>query len=200
MIGDDIDAQTKRNDQVVMAKARAGEKFSSLGWSFLLRGLLALGLGLLLLVWPMDSVSTLLRFAGAFIAIDGFLSIFGQRRSGGSMGDLAPGSASVLIGAALLFFPAASAKLAFLLIGLWVFVSGAGLLLSWWRSPIEDRTRPEVRNAAILAMVVGTVLFFLPQTGLVAVGWTLAIVVLVVSAVLLFLATRFRRLGNRLSG
>jgi uncharacterized membrane protein HdeD (DUF308 family) len=50
---------------------------------------------------------------------------------------------------------------------------------------------------AVLA-VIGLILVVWPNTGVVAITWLIAIVALVIGCVLIFVATRLRRIANRL--
>ena len=87
-----------------------------------------------------------------------------------------------MIGSALLVVPATSARLVFILMGGWALITGAGYLLTWWRAPSEDLERDSTRNVGLFALAGGLVLLFWPGTGVVALGWALAILAFAVAA------------------
>ena len=60
------------------------------------------------------------------------------------------------------------------MVGTGIF-TGAGYLLTWWRAPSEDPERDSARNVGLFALAGGLVLLFWPGTGVVALGWALAI-------------------------
>lgn len=189
----------QRAEMAQKAGAAIGNKMSDLWWTFLIRGGVALLLGIAALFWPTSSISLLLRLFGLFLVLDAVFWIFGARRSSDDVTDSAPGVLTGLIGAALLFVPVAYARLVFILLGLWALITGAGYLLTWWRSPATDPDRDNLRNVGLLALAGGLVLLFWPGTGVVALGWVLAILAFVIAAVMFFIASRFRRVGQRLA-
>ncbi len=180
------------------AGATIGDKASDLWWTFLVRGGIALLLGIAALFWPTSSISILLRLFGLFLVLDAVFWVLGARRSSHDMADSAPGLLTGIIGLALLFVPATSARLVFILIGVWALVTSAGYLLTWWRAPPEDPERDSARNVGLFALAGGLLLLFWPGTGVVALGWALAILALAVASVMFFLASRFRRIDQRL--
>jgi uncharacterized membrane protein HdeD (DUF308 family) len=176
------------------ARATIGKKASELWWTFLVRGGIALLLGTAALFWPTSSISILLRLFGLFLVLDAALWIFGARRTSDDIASSAPGLLSGLIGLALLLVPATSAQLVFVLMGVWALIAGAGYLLTWWRASSEDPSRDSSRNVGLFALAGGLVLLFWPGTGVVALGWALAILAFAVALVMFFLASRFRRI------
>ena len=188
----------RRADLARKAGATIGDKASELWWTFLVRGGIALLLGIAALFWPTSSISILLRLFGLFLVLDAVFWVFGARRGSDDMGDSAPGLLTGIIGLALLFVPATSARLVFVLLGVWALITGAGYLLAWWRAPSEDPERDTARNVGLFALAGGLVLLFWPGTGVVALGWALAILAFAVASAMFFLASRFRRIDRRL--
>ena len=180
------------------ARATIGKKASDLWWTFLVRGGIALLLGIAALFWPTSSISILLRLFGLFLVLDAAFWILGARRTSDDMASRAPGLLAGIIGFALLFVPATSARLVFILMGVWALVTGAGYLLTWWRAPSEDLERDSARKVGLFALAGGLVLLFWPGTGVVALGWAMAILAFAVALVMFFLASRFRRIDQLL--
>ena len=65
--------------------------------------------------------------------------------------------------------------------------------------PDGDPEKQTSRNVGILALVGGLVLVLWPATGMVALGWMLAILALVAAAILFYLAARFKAVKQRVS-
>jgi uncharacterized membrane protein HdeD (DUF308 family) len=173
-------------------RAAATQRMRGLSRTYLLRGAIALALGLVALFWPQQSLSLLLRIAGVFLILDGAATLFGARGRAGAQADTGSGVVGVLIGIVLLLLPATSAKLAFFLIGVWALVTAGSYLVAWWQMPKGYPDRDMARNAGLLAGLAGLVLVIWPGTGLVLTGWGLALVAFVVAATMFFLAAKFR--------
>lgn len=188
----------RRAELAQKAGAVIGNKASDLWWTFLVRGWIALLLGIAALFWPTSSISILLRLFGLFLVLDAAFWILGARRTSDDMANSAPGLLTGIIGLALLVVPATSARLVFILMGVWALITGAGYLLTWWRTASEDLERDSARNVGLFALAGGLLLLFWPGTGVVALGWALAILAFAVALVMFFLASRFRRIGRQL--
>lgn len=189
----------RRRELAKKAGSMIGERASDLWWPFLVRGGIALFLGIAALFWPTSSIAILLRLFGLFLILDAVFWVFGARRSSNEMAETAPGLLTGIVGLALLFIPATSARLVFIMLGIWALITAAGYLLTWWRAPSADPDRESARNVGLLALAGGAILLVWPGTGVVALGWVLAILAFAVAAVMFFLASRFRRLGRRFS-
>jgi len=193
-----LNLRERRAELAQKARATIGKKASDLWWTFLVRGGIALLLGIAALFWPTSSISILLRLFGLFLVLDAAFWILGARRTSDDMASRAPGLLAGIIGFALLFVPATSARLVFILMGVWALVTGAGYLLTWWRAPSEDLERDSARKVGLFALAGGLVLLFWPGTGVVALGWAMAILAFAVALVMFFLASRFRRIDQLL--
>jgi len=194
------DTDSRRREIAAKAQTVVGDKMGDLWWVFFVRGVLALALGIAALFWPTESISLLLRIAGLVLVLDGAMTFFGMRRQAGQGAASASGIGSALIGAVLLLLPSISAKLVFVLLGLWAISIGVGYLMTWWQMPDDDPERMSARNVGTVALLTGIVLVLWPGSGLVGLGWLIAIVALLVSALMFFLASRFKRLGERAAG
>lgn len=187
-------AEIVEDDRLEVREALSA-KLGRLWWSFFLRGLFAAGLGIAALFWPTGSISLLLQLVGLLLILDGGLTLFGFGRSGAAGG---VGIGAILIGLILLVWPEGAVRFAFFLLGAFALITGAGSLLTWRRIPEWDPERTTARNAGIAAFLVGLFLIFWPGTGLVALGWAIAISSLVVAAIMFWLAARFKNANQRL--
>lgn len=189
-----------RRELARRAGALLSDKMSDLWWTLAVRGAIALLLGFGALFWPTGSISLLLRLFGLFLVLDAALTYVGVRQRDGQVQDAAPSLVSGIAGLVLLVLPAFSARLAFVLFGFWALATAAGYLWTWWNMPPGDPEKEITRNVGLLALFGGLVLVAWPATGLVALGWMLAVLAFVISAVMFFLASRFKRLNQRISG
>ncbi|WP_171170744.1 HdeD family acid-resistance protein [Ruegeria sp. HKCCA0370] len=171
-----------------------GEQLSSLWWTFLLRGILAGLVGIAALFWPSGSIALLLRLVGVLLILDGGLTLLGVGRRG-VMGGAAIGA--LLIGLVLLIWPEGTVKLAFFLMGAWALIIGIGSLAASGQMHERDPQRGSMRVSGFVALVVGLVLMIWPAVALVALGWGIAFSALAIAAVMFWLASRFRRAGDR---
>ena len=194
------DTETRRREMAAQARTVVGDKMGDLWWVFFIRGVLALALGVAALFWPTGSISLLISIAGLVLVLDGAMTFFGMRRQAGQGAASASGIGSALIGAVLLLLPSISAKLVFVLLGLWAVSIGVGYLMTWWHMSDDDPERVSARNVGALALFTGIVLVLWPGSGLVGLGWLIAIVAFLISALMFFLASRFKRLGERAAG
>ncbi len=180
-----LDKGTLQADEALSARLAA------LWWAFFVRGLIAAAIGIAALFWPTASMSLLLQLMGLLLVLDGGFTLLGFGRRGAAGG---VGIGSILIGLILLVWPEGTARFAFLLLGTFALISGVGALLTWRRIPEWEPERMTARNAGILALLIGLILFFWPGSGVVALGWAIALTALVVAIIMFWLAARFRRL------
>jgi uncharacterized membrane protein HdeD (DUF308 family) len=170
-------------------------RLGDLWWTFFLRGLLAGGVGIAALFWPTGSISLLLQLVGILLILDGGLTLFGLGRRGAAGG---VGIGAIITGLILLIWPEGTARFAFALLGAFALISGVGSLLTWRRIPEWDPDRPTARNAGAVALLIGLFLIFWPGSGLVALGWAIACTAFAVSAMMFWLARRFKSANQRL--
>ncbi len=183
------------DDNRLEAREAISDRLGSMWWTFFLRGLLAAGLGIAALFWPTGSISLLLQLVGILLVLDGGLTLFGFGRRG-TVGGV--GISTIVIGLVLLIWPEGTARFAFVLLGALALITGIGSLLTWWKMPEWDSERTTTRNAGIAALLIGLFLIFWPGSGLVALGWAIAFTALAVSAMMFWLASRFKNVNERL--
>jgi uncharacterized membrane protein HdeD (DUF308 family) len=183
------------DDDRLEVREALSDRLGSLWWAFLLRGVLAAALGIAALFWPTGSISLLLQLVGVLLILDGGLTLFGFGRRGLAGG---VGIGAIVVGLVLLIWPAGIARFTFFLLGAFAVISGIGSLFVSRRMPEWDPERGTTRNAGLFALFVGLLLIFWPGSGLVALGWAIALVALFVAAVMFWLAARFKTANKRL--
>lgn len=182
-------------DDILDAREALSNRLASVWWTFFLRGSLAAGVGLAALFWPTSSISLLLQLVGIVLIVDGGLTFFGLGRRG-AVGGI--GIGAIIIGLVLLIWPEGTARFAFALLGAFALLIGIGSLLTWRQLPEWDPERMTARNAGFVALLIGLFLIFWPGSGLVALGWAIAFAALAVSAMMFWLASRFKGANERL--
>ena len=183
------------DDDQFEAREAVSAKLGRLWWTFLLRGLFAAGVGIAALFWPTGSISLLIQLVGLIIVLDGGLTLLGFGRRGAAGG---VGFGAIIIGLILLIWPEGTARFAFFLLGAFALITGLGSLLTWRQMPDWDPERDTARNAGFVALLVALLLIMWPGSGLIALGWAIAIVALCVAAVMFLLASRFKTVNERL--
>ena len=183
------------DDDQFEAREAVSAKLGRLWWTFLLRGLFAAGVGIAALFWPTGSISLLIQLVGLIIVLDGGLTLLGFGRRGAAGG---VGFGAIIIGLILLIWPEGTARFAFFLLGAFALITGLGSLLTWRQMPDWDPERDTARNAGFVALLVALLLIMWPGSGLIALGWAIAIVALCVAAVMFLLASRFKTANERL--
>ena len=183
------------------ATAVGGTAHGALGrlwWAFLVRGGLAVLLGLVALFWPQKSLGLLVGLVGLYLAADGVVGIVGAVRAEERGVHLGQAVLALVLGVVLLVWPGATARTLLAGLGLAALCMGASQVVSAWRGDVEGADREALRNVGLALGGAGLVLLLWPAIGVVAIAWVIALAALVVGGMLLNLAARFKRLRERL--
>jgi uncharacterized membrane protein HdeD (DUF308 family) len=165
----------------------------NLSWKMLMvRGGLAIVLGILAMVWPIETAITLAILFGVWALVDG-LGSFAQAFEKGT-----PTSARVLlavmgvVGLIVAFFaifsPAVAAVTLTWILGIWLIVRGAFEVFAAF-SATRDAPRWLLLVTAAVDVILGVLFVANPGTSVVAIAWILGLVAVVWGVV--FLATGF---------
>jgi uncharacterized membrane protein HdeD (DUF308 family) len=109
-------------------QSRFSGKMGNVWWTFMLRGLLALGLGISALIWPKLTLGLLVRLIGIYAMLDGAAGFISGIRSRDLQSYLVPALVSLAVGAVLLFWPGAGAVTISWLVAALAFVVGTMLV------------------------------------------------------------------------
>jgi len=178
-------------------KNRVGEKMGNVWWAFMLRGLLALGLGVSALIWSNLTLDLLVRLIGIYALLDGVAGFISGIRGQDLHSYLLPALVSLAVGAVLLFWPGLTVKWLLITLGVWSLLHGVDLLLAGRSAEENDPSRGLLMTIGIVLAVIGLVLIVWPGAGAVTISWLVAALAFVVGAMLVFLALRFRRVKLR---
>lgn len=180
------------------ARDRASEKLGDMWWAFMVRGVLAGVLGLAALIWPSASLAILLRLVGIFCLLDGVTGLIGAFRTSERGAHLLQAILGLVVGALLLFWPEGSVRTLLVIFGIWALLTGVSQIVAARQQQAGGDERSAMTTIGWIAAAVGVILIVWPGTGVVTIAWLIGIVALILAALLIWLALRFKRLGERL--
>lgn len=180
------------------AKHRVDAKLGEIWWAILIRGLLALALAVCAFVWPEKTLGIFVKLLGAYFLIDGVIGAIGAYRSGDKASPLMQAIVSLALGLVLLLWTGISGKVFLILVGIWLVLQGIGLLLAAFRMDSADEERGLAMVIGGVMAAIGLVFIFWTDTGVVAISWLIGIGASVIGALLVYLATRVRRIRARI--
>ena len=195
-------SRTQRQAAIAAAarmKSGLSSKLGRMWWSFLLKGVLAVGLGVYALFNPGTSVRLLALGIGVFCLAEGTAGLLGALASAERREYFFQSLVSLAIGALLVFFTGESLGAVRLIFGAWLLISGFGQVLSARRLEPDHPDRGLVMTLGVMAILAGLVLVFWPGATATAIAWIIGLVALLLGGLLIFLGLRFRRLGRRLA-
>jgi uncharacterized membrane protein HdeD (DUF308 family) len=187
-------------EAAVAAKHRVDAKLGEIWWTILLRGLLALGLAVCAFIWPEKTLGIFVKLLGAYFLIDGVIGVIGAYRSFDRARPLTQVIVSLTIGLVLLLWTGISAKLFLILVGTWLALQGISLLLAAFRMAPAEVERGLTMAIGAVMVLVGAVFVFWTDTGMVAMSWLIGVGALVIGGLLIYLATRVKRLQAKIGG
>jgi len=192
------DEREKLKQAVSNAKHSAGQRLSDLWWWLLIRGALACILGGLALFWPKQTVGLLVNLLGAYLIFDGLVGIVGAFRSGGRGTATMVSTVGLVVGAVLIFWTGPSIKIFLILVGAWAIIQGCGILIASRSRESHEDARALVSYVGIGLVVAGLAFIFWPTTGVTAVSWLIAIILILIGCLLLFVGNKLRLISKRL--
>ncbi len=178
-------------------RSRVSGKMGNVWWAFMLRGLLAIGLGVSALIWPQLTLSLLVRLIGIYTLLDGITGFVSGIRGRDMQFYLLPGLVSMTVGAVLLFWPGLTVKWLLIILGIWALLQGVNLFLTGRSAEDSDPNRGLLMTIGSVLAVAGLVLIVWPGAGAVTISWLVVALALLVGALLVFLALRLRRVKLR---
>lgn len=142
--------------------------FKSLSTSLILRGLLAVIVGVLALAWPGVTVFALVVLFAVYAFVAGMLEAtrgFGSRSAGPVVGHLLLGLVDLAAGLVALVWPLPTALVLVLIVGLWAIIGGSVEFFSAFRAGETPGTRALSVLGGLVAIALGVVLLARPGMG-----------------------------------
>jgi uncharacterized membrane protein HdeD (DUF308 family) len=193
---------SSNNEQLRAAAAglqnRVSGKMSGIWWAFLLRGLLALGLGVCALIWPSLTLALLIRLIGFYAVLDGAAGIVSSIRHRELQVYLVLSLVSLAVGAILIFWPDIMMKGLLIILGFWAVLQGTNLFLAGRGAEYNDPIRTLLNMTGTVLAVIGLFLIIRPDVGVITISWLVAGLAFLIGVLLVFLALRLRRVKRRL--
>lgn len=174
-----------------------------LWWLWLVRGALAILFGIAAWAWPGLTLVTLIWILGAYIILDGILSVVGSFRHGDLTWGrrillLAWGVVQIIGGIVLWVAPGLGAVTLMVIFGVWTMLTGMFLLVGAFTSDGHLMSPWLQGLIGILGVVVGIYLVVEPGRGALATTWAIGSIAIVYGIFLIFAAFKIRGLRNKL--
>jgi uncharacterized membrane protein HdeD (DUF308 family) len=176
------------------------ERLSTHWWLFLIRGILALALGILAPLFPAAALFGIAILFGAYAFVDGIVAIWTATRLNHADGRwlwlLLEGLLGIVVGIYCALLPGSAALTLGLLLGFWAVFTGALAIGSAFSA------RRHVRNewlwvlSGIVSVLFGIAIFFAPALGLLALVWMLSVYALLAGIFFIGLALRLRGMSR----
>ncbi|WP_167854712.1 HdeD family acid-resistance protein [Mangrovimicrobium sediminis] len=179
-------------------KAGLAGKLGDIWWFLMLRGVLAVLLGIFALFWPDQNLRVIIVAAGIYCLADGVTALIGALYHSTLREQLAQAILVIAIGAVLVFWPGATLRTLLMTLGAAVFIVGLGQIMTSRKLPADDPAKETTRRIGLGAAAVGLVLAFWPGSGAAVISWIIGLAALLVGALLLFLGSRFKRLRRKM--
>jgi uncharacterized membrane protein HdeD (DUF308 family) len=176
--------------------------FSSLSSSFLWRGLLAIVVGIIAIIWPGVTVLAVVIIFAILAFGDAFMQgarAFSSDSIGPVVGHLLLALIDLAAGVAALAWPGITAWVLTIWIGAWAVVTGIIELAMAFQSSEAAGERALYGLGGILSILLGVVLFARPHLGAVALAEVFGLFSLAYGATSLVFAARTHDAGDALS-
>ena len=180
-----------------MSEWRDRPPSAQIWWVFMLRGILAAALGLFALIWPTQTLQVLVLLVGAYLIADGVMGMVIAFRRSANAGRMFQPVVSVIFGLLLVLWPGESARTLFVVLGAAALFVGISYVVTARRFGVDAMDRQLMTGAGIVASVLGLLLIIWPGAGVVTLSWIIAAAALLMAAVLIVLAMRFREAASR---
>lgn len=159
---------------------------------WLIRGIIAIVIGLIAIIWPKFAISFLVILFGIYLTIDGIATLsyaLTERRSLSSWWvPLLEGLVSLVIGLFSIFYPFVSSILWVALVAFWAIVTGVIKIVEALsvRSYLITIWPPLL--GGVLTLILGGLLWLFPRAGVIAFSWMIGIYALLIGLFMLGLA------------
>ena len=172
-------------------------------WVVVLRGVLAIALGVLAFVWPVVTLTSLVIVFGAYALVDGVFALLSAVRGGGAEPWwllVLEGGVGIGIGVLTLVAPGITALALLFYIAIWAIATGVLEIAAAIRLRREIEGEWLLILSGLVSVAFGAVLVARPGAGALAVLWLIGSFALVFGVLLVVLAIKARGFARRLTG
>jgi uncharacterized membrane protein HdeD (DUF308 family) len=165
-------------------------------WATVLRGLLAIGVGILAWYRPDIFWASLVLVFGVYAVVDGVFAIVSaiKAESRDRALHLLEGLLGIAVGIIVFLYPDQAGTAIVLVIGIWAVATGVVEIASAIRLRQEIEDEWLLGLGGVLSVILGAILIARPQFGQVTTTYVLGTYGLIFGAVLILLGLRLRRL------
>jgi uncharacterized membrane protein HdeD (DUF308 family) len=163
-----------------------------------LRGVIAVVLGVIAIVWPGPTVGVLVILLGAFALVEGVANIVAgvRGREGWAM---AEGVISVVVGIVIVVWPAITALALLYVVAAWAIITGIVRIVAAIQLRRVIRNEWLLVGSGLASVIFGVIAAVFPGAGILALIWLLGAWLIVLGVLLITLALSLRQLAHGLS-
>ena len=175
--------------------------FKSTATSLILRGVLAIIVGIIALAWPGVTVLALVLLFAVYAFIDAGLQAlraFSSTKAGPVFGHLLLGLLDLAAGVVALVWPGPTALVLVLIVAIWAFTGGFFEIFAGFRSGETAGTRALFILTGLVSIAFGVVLFSRPDIGAVSLALLFGLFSLIYGVSLIVMGVDARRPGQTL--
>jgi uncharacterized membrane protein HdeD (DUF308 family) len=168
-------------------------------WALAIRGVIAIALGLLALVWPGLFAEAVILVFGIYFLIQGLFTLFSAAdlRREPQRGSLVfHGLIGIGVGLVLLLLPGVFAVIVIWVVAFWALVTGILEIGAALNLPAGGGGKWLFSLSGVFSIVIGIVLLAHPGAGILAVLWLIGIYAILAGLTMLGLALHLRRLSR----
>jgi uncharacterized membrane protein HdeD (DUF308 family) len=175
--------------------------FKSTSTSLILLGILAVIVGIIAIAWPGVTVYALVILFAVYAFLDAVLQAiraFSSRTAGPVFGHLLLGLISLAAGVVAIAWPAPTALVLVLVVGVWALVMGVVEVVNGFGSGETAGTRAMYILTGLVSVVFGVLLFARPGVGAVTLALLFGLFSLIYGISQIVTGTQLRRTGKTL--
>jgi uncharacterized membrane protein HdeD (DUF308 family) len=163
-----------------------------------LRGVIAVLLGVIAIVWPGPTVAVLVLLLGAFALVEGVTNIVAGVR-GREGWAIAEGIISLAVGILIVIWPGITALALLYVIAAWAIITGILRIVAAIQLRRVIRNEWLLVGSGVASIVFGLIAALFPGAGILALIWLLGAWMIVVGVLLIALALSLRQLAHGLT-
>lgn len=194
-----IGRSERAGDELVDETHAVRDLLRTTWWTFALRGVLALFLGLLFLGSPLRAISTVVLIFGAWALVDGAITLIAAitKRKSWELGVL--GFIGVIAGYLILTRPTGAMMVFFVLAAAWIMARGATEIAIGVGLPRGTAGRGVLIAMGLIGFAFGMFMIAAPAMGVTVLGWWIALYALFEGVAALTLGFQVRRLKREIA-